>query len=303
MIKDKINIAEILKNCPMGMELDCTMFDNVEFECIDEDNISYPIRCRIKNEFGSYNIHNFTKYGCGSTEVYSKCVIFPKGKTTWEGWEGFVPYFKDGDIITDVKESNPFIFHYDNGEFYDVHCGLINDYLQIYKRKNDWVSNRRKFRYATEEEKKRLFDALKKNGYKWNPETKILEKQVEPIFKVGDKIKHKEETKWTCTIARVEDRYYVNGHPTCFTLPFDKQDEYELIPNKFDITTFKPFESRVLVRDVGHNEWEGAVFGRYDGNSFFTIGGIDWKYCIPYEGNEHLLGTNNDCSEYYKFWQ
>ena len=27
-MKDKINIAELLKDCPKGMELDCTMFCN-----------------------------------------------------------------------------------------------------------------------------------------------------------------------------------------------------------------------------------------------------------------------------------
>ena len=33
------------------------------------------------------------------SDIKSKCVIFPKGKTTWEG---FVPpcKFKDGDILT-----------------------------------------------------------------------------------------------------------------------------------------------------------------------------------------------------------
>lgn len=25
-------------------------------------------------------------------------------------------------------------------------------------------------------------------------------------------------------------------------------------------------------------------------------------FCIPYEGNEHLLGTKEDCDEFYKNW-
>ena len=33
-----------------------------------------------------------------------------------------------------------------------------------------------------EEEKQRLFDAIKERGYKWNAETKTLEKLVEPKF-------------------------------------------------------------------------------------------------------------------------
>ena len=40
----------------------------------------------------------FCKNGCYTAHKLSKCVIFPKGKTTWEG---FVPpcKFKDGDVI------------------------------------------------------------------------------------------------------------------------------------------------------------------------------------------------------------
>lgn len=29
---ERINIAELLRNCPKGMELDCMLWDNVTFE-------------------------------------------------------------------------------------------------------------------------------------------------------------------------------------------------------------------------------------------------------------------------------
>ena len=38
-------------------------------------------------------------------------------------------------------------------------------------------------RPATKEEKQKLFKAIKDNGYKWNPETKTLEKLIEPKFR------------------------------------------------------------------------------------------------------------------------
>lgn len=41
---EKINIAEILKDCPSGMELDCTSYDNVSFDKISDDKkATYPI--------------------------------------------------------------------------------------------------------------------------------------------------------------------------------------------------------------------------------------------------------------------
>lgn len=44
------------------------------------------------------------------------------------------------------------------------------------------------YRYATQKEKQKLFSALKKEGLKWNPETKTLDK-IEKEFKVGGKVK------------------------------------------------------------------------------------------------------------------
>jgi hypothetical protein len=139
-----------------------------------------------------------------------------------------------------------------------------------------------------------------------------LVKDTTPTFKIGDKIKKKDGIDYRLrTIVSINNNYYIIKTPDWFDncyitdkLPFDCQNEYELIYNdKFDINTLKPFESRVLVRDTDHYEWEGAVFGRYDGNTFFTIGGIDWRYCIPYDGNEHLLGKTDDCDNFFKIWE
>lgn len=89
----------------------------------------------------------------------------------------------------------------------------------------------------------------------------------------------------------------------CYTLPFGKQDEYELIPNKFDITNLKPFESRVLVRSDKSAIWKPAIYGIYKDSLYWMVGGSAWIQCIPYSGNEHLFGTTNDCDEFYKNWK
>ena len=90
---EKINIAELLKDCPKGMELDCVMFENVTFEGIKHDE--YPIIVKIKEPPMALSL---TKTGGWNLYNSAKCVIFPKGKTTWEG---FVPpcEFNDGDIV------------------------------------------------------------------------------------------------------------------------------------------------------------------------------------------------------------
>ena len=209
---EKINIAEILKDCPNGMELDCALYENLEFDHI-EYNSHFSIICRAKTELGSYNVHTFTEHGCYSTVNYAKCVIYPKGKTTWEG---FVPPCK---------------------------------------------------------------------------------------FKVGDKIKHKTYISQGDVVTEIKDNYYILNAESA--LPFVFQNEYELVPTKFDITTFKAFESRVLVRDYDNQIWIPTFWGKYledDSNCRYLTTNGCYKYCIPFEGNEHLLGTTNDCDEFYKTW-
>lgn len=44
---EKINIAKLLKDCPNGMELDCTMFDNVTFVRVDSNKEQFPIEIAV----------------------------------------------------------------------------------------------------------------------------------------------------------------------------------------------------------------------------------------------------------------
>ena len=57
---------------------------------------------------------------------------------------------------------------------------------------------------------------------------------------------------------------------------------------------FKPFE-KVLVRDSYDDMWRASFFShiKEDDGGYVTTCFI-WKFCIPYEGNEHLLGTTKD---------
>ena len=310
-MENKINIAKLLKDCPKGMELDCTMYEDVYFENISD--CGQFIYCYINYEDRKTSTC-FNKYGTYSNLDKSKCVIFPKGRTTWEG---FVPpcKFKDGDVI-----------------FTHANClkvGLGNSWISIFQEKRnggvatyvdmseggkdyyDYIIDDDKAllcmdkdimcqRLATEEEKQKLFDAIKDNGYKWNPETKTLEKLIEPKFKVGDKIRRKADPIFVFNITNITKDKYECGKS--FVLRFANQDEYELVPNKFDINTLKPFEDKVLVRNDESQRWLPAFWGYKVVDGFITTFG--WcKYCIPYEGNEFLFKTNNDCDDYFKTWE
>ena len=47
---------------------------------------------------------------------------------------------------------------------------------------------------------------------------------------------------------------------------------------------------------------ETCYYGFSHPKGCYVVGGGKWEHCIPYEGNEHLLGTTNDCDEFYKTW-
>ena len=362
-MKQKINIAELLKDCPSGMELDCTMWDNATFAFVSDDNY-YPITIRTPDGQVSLN-----RYGCYSNSKHAKCVIFPKDKNTWEG---FQRPFKDGDIIHVCDEYGGVTFNYvvilKQIKEEQIYCYCFYSCKDDVFGTCDFLYNNYNIRFAIEEEKQKLFQAIKDNGYCWNPETKTLDKL--PKFKVGDRIAKKNSACVPLVITGVSDDYYsCNTENSIKVLPVADQDDwelvkynikvrfkngdkirhkttgceytiveigynqenqevmivehttdrhttffkfydidnYELVPNKFDPTTLKSFD-KVLVRHNKDNKWRGSFFSHIDGDLYYhcykyvTIGGKSYPMCIPYEGNEHLSGTTNDCNEYYKNW-
>ena len=292
---EKINVAELLSNCPKGMELDCTMYDNLHFDKVDE--YDKKIHCYI--QYKDHRTHiMFGKDGTYNSEKASKCVIFPKGKTTWEE---FVPpcQFKDGDIIynenilaTAILKENYY------GSHSHSYCFLnkMGDFKISHKHScdlSDW-------RLATEKEKQKLFQAIKDKGYRWNDETKTLEKLIQPKFKVGDKVRVKSGVSEPRIIDGVFDTFY--SLQMIGKIDFTDQDRWELVHDKFDLNTLVPFESRVLIRNDKDQYWIPAFWGGKRTDGYTTTFGWS-KYCIPFDGNEHLLNSNKECDEFYRTWE
>ena len=73
---------------------------------------------------------------------------------------------------------------------------------------------------------------------------------------------------------------------------------------KFDPRTLQPF-NKVLVRDINTSNWYVDFFSDFNNQGeFICIGGCHWVMGIPYnEETKLLVGTKNDCLEYYKWWK
>lgn len=102
----------------------------------------------------------------------------------------------------------------------------------------DEVESSEEYRFATEEEKQQLFDALEKEGKAWDAEKKQI----------------------------------VDLKPKVELKPFDK----------------------VLVRDFSKDKWSISFFSFKKEDCYVCINHCSWNQCIPYAGNEHLLGTTNN---------
>lgn len=59
---------------------------------------------------------------------------------------------------------------------------------------------------------------------------------------------------------------------------------------------FKPFE-KVLVRDNRNEAWRAAFFSYINEYKRYVTTSMAWKYCIPYKGNESLLGTTKNVEQ------
>ena len=76
--------------------------------------------------------------------------------------------------------------------------------------------------------------------------------------------------------------------------------------DKWKIEDFKPFMP-CLARQADGELWFPMFFGRYPSNIphalYAAVSRHCWSQCIPYEGNEHLYMTSDDCDAKYKTWE
>lgn len=216
--------------------------------------------CNVSTECYTLETENVAKYYINGLEKRLG------GKLNHNTLEIEKPKFKDGDILTCLDaafhESSTFIFEREYEYGYSYYAGIeISGQLYI-NPGSIWCGKCGNIRYATSEEKTKLFDALAKEGKHWNSENKIFE-----------------DIK---TVPKKENATY---------------------KKKNDISEhkFKPFE-KVLCRDYEDSVWEADLFGFKVKNETETlfkyrcVGNI-YKCCIPYKGNEHLLGTSKNLEE------
>ena len=106
-----------------------------------------------------------------------------------------------------------------------------------------------------------------------------------------------------------DGRMYGVKESECILFPSKEQrdwSKFKTSVKRFSPEEFKPFD-KVLARDFLSDNWMADFFEKIEENDIHynvTCVTTHWIQCIPYnEDTKHLLGTTNDCPEYYKWWE
>lgn len=121
-------------------------------------------------------------------------------------------------------------------------------------------------------------------------------------FKVCDIIVSKMTGK-NHIIENFDGTTYITNHGLRFTV--DQEDLFDILPEKFDVTTLKRFD-RVLVRADNSNVWECDFFSSYNPgctNPFHCVG-LWTEQCIPFnEDTKHLVSKTDEPDKFYVVWE
>ena len=107
-----------------------------------------------------------------------------------------------------------------------------------------------------------------------------------------------------CTVER-DVHYCVYDYIVNIIKTHPDYQELELPKPHYDISNFHA-GMPVLVRDNKNEEWRHTTFSHISSRFYenkFAAGCTYWCQCIPFEGNEHLLGTTDMCDEMYVNWR
>ena len=309
-METKINIAKILKNKPRGTKLYSSACGKCELKEADDKSFKVSFYSS-KSGFMIGGECTFDKNG----NLYDdgECIVFPSKEM--RDWSKFA--WKRGDVLISdcgfvciFKEWASDDYTRFNGCYFD---GMPNAETAKYSK----LDNNAAYGYVRELENR--------CGGKLNLETLEIEKQTE--FKDGD-IVFEEGNRNYCSAIGVlkkdeqgcfmfdtfltKDKVCYNSEYIYLPIRLATEEEKKQLfsalekegkrwdSGKKEVVDLKPkvelkpFD-KVLVRDDKEDQWSANIFSyQVRDNMYYCLGENYWRYCIPYIGNESLLGTTKD---------
>lgn len=332
-METKINVAAIMKNKPQGTKLYDWLHNlEVELDEVATTEIETVVWCTKKDE--DYNVlFGYSRLGTLRGWFDGLQILFPSkemrdwSKFAWKKGDILVNKDTEVHIIFDgFKDDTYKTFH---GQYYlwEEEGSIVN-----FEQNEDYMQTSEFNKANTEDAQKYIHKIEKRLGGKLNRETLEIEKQYE--FKDGDiafaDYGNRQDVFIVSGITGLSEGYssFISldlssltlsmGYRTCFfkkdlcklrlATDSEKKQLFSALEKKgkawdaekkqiVDIKKelqFKPFE-KVLVRDSYNDMWRVSFFSHIkedDGRYVTTC--CTWKFCIPYIGNESLVGTTKD---------
>ena len=316
-METKLNIAEILKDKPKGTKLYSPLFGDVYLLGAECGII------RVEHHRGNGGIQYYLFFGDGRYYNYpeSEPLLFPSKEM--RDWSKFA--WKKGDVLVSM-EGSKILFDKWTNEDYTKFLGKIK------VLGNSHCYDTANYSLASKEEALEFIKSVEEiNNGKLNRETLEIEK-IQPELKDGDVLFVKcydrafiEIFKYSKNNGDLYDHAslgttnqtldisgkYGIGKDEIIELRLateeEKQQLFDALAKEgkawdaekkqiIDLkpkVELKPFD-KVLVRDSKSDYWRATLFSHINENGCYYCVWAGWTYCIPYEGNEHLLGTNKD---------
>lgn len=226
-MENKINIAEILKDCPKGMELYSPVYGKVELWKVNSNSVYSIMTATSIDRAGSFTSEGrlYEKYPS------SECLLFPSS-----GMHDWTRFFKRGDVVIKNGGGMAAVFDGWANDNYTEFNTTINLYCDGNTGEEE-VCTTLLFRKATEEERKQFVEKVERilKG-KYNPETLQVE-PVKPVclFKPFDKViaRFSKLAKWTVDFFSYYDKdcetpYVCIGGPKEQCIPYNEHTAHLL---------------------------------------------------------------------------
>lgn len=315
----KVSVAEILKDKPVNTKLYSPLFGDVYFSHVEDSIINVEHHAGISKFFNSGRYYNFDE---------SEPLLFPSMEM--RDWNKFA--WKKGDVLVNSRGLKILFDRWANDNYTSFYAKTINlvedgfldtnlhtlasekeakSFIKCIEEKLGGKLNRETLEVEKAQPEFKDGDIVYM-GNAWNEYIGIIKNRTS-----GNQIEtyahcHKDSKEeavlglWLNKNDSDELRLATNSEKQQLFDALAKEGKawdaetktLEDLPKKCE---FKPFD-KVLVRNTDTEEWFPGFFEKFDSTWNYPyhimnrrcMTDFAFKQCIPYEGNEHLLGTTKD---------
>lgn len=320
-MEEKINIAEILKDKPQGTKLYADAFGELSIkEICTEDELGIILLSSVEDRLLFYNDGKYNMQG--------EPILVPSKEM--RDWFKFA--WKKGDVLISNDGKKEVFFNGFTDDTYALFKAkhgfeVLSNGNTIYLANEDGIATS-DYTLEDKDAAQAYINTIEERlSGKLNRETLEVEKP-KPEFKDGDIVMSDSGTivlvrgisltKKIYYHAYMRNEYiYINqvkgeffsriSRIKRFATDSEKQQLFDALSKKgkrwdaekkevVDLkpkVELKPFD-KVLVRDSKSDNWRANLFGYIDKDEYYHCVYANWAYCIPYIGNESLLGTTKD---------